>query len=65
MVTISPSDGACRKCGGLLHVIDANDCSMLVECEECDDCYSVEPDAFGDHGIEYWPAMLAELAGGE
>jgi hypothetical protein len=31
----------------------------------CGEGYSVETDAFGDGGIEYWPAIMAELEGGE
>ena len=61
MVTISLADGSCRVCGGTLNVIDGGECSMLVECEECTEVYSVEPDAFGD---EYWPSIMAELEGG-
>lgn len=61
MVTINPSDGCCRECGGILHVIDATDVSLLVECSECGDSMSVEPDAFGDGGMEYWPQMMADL----
>lgn len=65
MITVSPTDGSCRECGGELNVIDADDCSMVVECAECGDCYSVEPDAFGDGGIEYWPQIMAEVEGGQ
>lgn len=64
MVLVSPSDGVCRECGGTLHVTDADDVSMLVECDECGEGYCVESDAFGDGGLEYWPAIMAELEGG-
>jgi len=64
MVTIRPTDGVCSECGGALNVTDANDISMLVECENCGDSRTVETDAYGDGGIEYWPAIMAELEGG-
>jgi hypothetical protein len=65
MIEVRPSDGVCRSCGGILHVIDADDATMVVECDDCGEGYTVEPDAFGDGGIEYWPAMMSELEGGE
>ena len=61
MVQVSPTDGSCRECGGSLQVTDADDATMLVECQQCGDAYTVEIDAFGDGGIEYWPAIMAEL----
>lgn len=64
MVHIRPSDGVCRLCGGELRVTDADDSMMFVECG-CGEGYAVEPDAFGDGGIEYWPAIMAKLEGGE
>lgn len=64
MIGVNRNDGVCRECGGELLVIDGDDCSMVVECQTCGDCYSVEPDAFGDGGIEYWPAIMAEIEGG-
>jgi hypothetical protein len=63
MVHVNPSDGVCRACGGTLHVTDADDATMFVECEKCGEGHTVEPDAFGDGGIEYWPAIMAELEG--
>jgi len=45
-------------------VIDANDYSMLVECESCGEVRTMETDAYGDGGSEYWPAIMAELEGG-
>ena len=65
MIEVKRSDGVCRSCGGILHVIDADDATMVVECDEGGEGYTVEPDAFGDGGIEYWPAMMSELQGGE
>lgn len=51
-------DGSCRTCGGELEITDADDAAMTVECSECGDLYLVETDAFGDGGIEYYPAFL-------
>ena len=39
--------GRCRACGGTLDIVDADDATMTVECED-GHCYAVEPDAFGD-----------------
>jgi hypothetical protein len=65
MVHVSPTDGSCRQCGGPLTITDADDATMQVACDSCGDEYAVETDAFGDGGIEYWPAIMAELEGGE
>lgn len=65
MVHVKPTDGSCRECGGPLQVTDADDATMLVECEQCGESYSVEPDGFGDGGMEYWPAIMAELEAAE
>ena len=55
------SDGKCRTCGGLLEITAVDDATMDVECTECDDGYTVEPDAFNDGGITYWPQAMVEL----
>lgn len=53
---IDPQDGACRTCGGELEVIDADESTMTVECQnpQCQDVYLVEPDAFGDGALTYY-----------
>ena len=51
-------DGACRSCSGQLEVIDALDAMLFVACTKCDDDYVVEPDAFNDRGLRYWPAAM-------
>jgi hypothetical protein len=65
MIHVDRSDGVCRECGGTLQVTDADDATMFVECDDCGDGYLVEPDAFGDGAVQYWPAMMAELEGAE
>jgi hypothetical protein len=65
MVHVRPSDGVCRECGGTLVVTDADDATMFAECERCGYGVQVEIDGFGDGGVEYWPAIMAELEGGE
>lgn len=65
MISIRPTDGVCSECGGALVVTDADDISLLVECEECGEVRTMETDAYGDGGIEYWPAIMAELEGGQ
>jgi hypothetical protein len=58
---INPKDGVCRECGGVLRIVGADDATLEVECTRCGDGYSVEPDAFHDGGVIYWPAAMAEL----
>lgn len=55
---VNPKDGTCRRCGGELTIIDADDATMTVECEQ-GHLYLVETDAFNDGGILYYPAFLA------
>ena len=57
---VQTKDGKCRSCGGQLEIIDADDATMTVECQECDDSYLVEPDAFGDGAMNYYPQFLAQ-----
>ena len=54
-------DGKCRSCGGQLEITGADDATMDVECTECGDGYTVEPDAFNDGGITYWPQAMVEF----
>lgn len=60
---VARNDGTCRECGGQLKVIDADDATMTVECQECGDTYLVEPDAFGDGCMTYYVEVMA--GGGE
>lgn len=55
---VDPNDGSCRSCNGILTVIDADDATMTVECEDCGDSYVVEPDAFGDGCMTYYAGFL-------
>lgn len=63
---VDSRDGCCRSCGCQLQIIDADDCTMTVECTapECGDCYEVEPDAFGDGAMHYFLHFLADQLGG-
>lgn len=58
---VDPEDGRCRSCRtGRLTIVDADDVTMTVECDECGDTYDVETDAFGDGCMKYYfPFMLA------
>lgn len=59
-------DGSCRTCGSQLEVVDADDCSMHVECTECGDSYEVETDAFGDGCMTYYLGiMTAKMEAGD
>lgn len=31
---VNRQDGSCRECGGTLEIIDADDATMTVECED-------------------------------
>ena len=55
------ADGKCRTCNGQLEIVDVDDATMDVECTECSDGYTVEPDAFHDGGIKYWPEAMVEF----
>lgn len=56
---VDRKDGTCRSCDGSLAIVDFDDCSLTVRCEECGDVYDVETDAFGDGCMTYWfPLML-------
>ncbi len=57
---VDPKDGVCRACGGELEIVDADDATMTVECQECDDTYLVETDAFGDGCVTYYLGFLTE-----
>ena len=56
---VNPENGRCRSCDGSLIVIDADDATMTVECEDCQDVYLVEPDAFGDGAVTYYCGFLS------
>jgi hypothetical protein len=58
---VDREDGICRSCGGQLEITGADDASLDAECTECGEAMHVEPDAFNDGGIKYWPAAMAEL----
>ena len=64
---IDPNDGRCRSCSGELAIIDADDATMTVECQDpaCGETYFVEPDAFGDGCMRYYVAFMADYAGRE
>ncbi len=57
---VDPHDGRCCECGGVLQIVGADDCTMDVECTECHEVRTVEPDAFGDGCMTYYVPFLAE-----
>ena len=57
---VDPKHGRCRECGGTLVIVDADDCSMTVECDSCGESYDVEPDAFGDGCMIYFFGLMVE-----
>ena len=63
MILVDLQDGCCRSCNGQLEIVAVDDATMDVQCtdEACGDGYTVEPDAFNDGGIVYWPQAMAEL----
>jgi len=60
VILVKLADGRC-PCGGQLEVIGADDATMEVECTVCGDGMTVEPDAFSDGGVEYWPRAMLEF----
>lgn len=54
-------DGKCRSCGGQLAITGVDDATLDVDCTQCDDGYTVEPDAFNDGGTKYWPEAMLEF----
>jgi DNA-directed RNA polymerase subunit RPC12/RpoP len=63
---VNPKDGRCRSCGGALEIIEADEASMTVECEDCGESYLVEPDAYGDGCMLYYLGIMQEkLEGGK
>lgn len=62
-VLVNPKDKTCWQCQGQLNVVDADDCSLTVDCLECEETFQVETDALNDGAIVYWPRMMAELEG--
>jgi hypothetical protein len=56
---VNRRDGQCRHCSGQLVIIEADDATMTVECQDCNETYFVEPDAFGDGGLTYWADFMA------
>jgi len=58
---VETSDGTCRECGGQLEIVGADDATLEIECTECGEGATVEPDYFGDGGIRYWPEAMVEF----
>ncbi|HET6882140.1 MAG TPA: hypothetical protein VFI31_18390 [Pirellulales bacterium] len=56
---VDPKDGTCRNCKGTLTIIDADDATITVMCDECGDVYVVETDAFNDGAMIYYPEFMA------
>jgi DNA-directed RNA polymerase subunit RPC12/RpoP len=57
---VDRKDGVCRSCGGELEIIDADDATMTVECQECGESCVVEPDAFGDGCMMYYVDFMTD-----
>ena len=61
---VDRADGTCRSCGGQLQITGADDATLEIGCVECGDGYTVEPDFFGDGGVQYWPEAMVEFGEG-
>ena len=48
---VERKDGECRKCGGQLTIVEVDDATMSVECEECGEFYGRFAAIFGDAGF--------------
>lgn len=60
-ILVRPSDGKCPLCRGQLRIVGADDATMEAECVDCGESMTVEPDAFNDGGIDYWPRAMVEF----
>jgi hypothetical protein len=58
---VNLSDGRCRSCAGSIDIIDADDRTMSVRCNECGMDYAVGTEAFGPLDRYYYPALLGML----
>jgi len=54
----------CRECGGEIKIVGTGDYgdTIEVECQnpDCFECYEVEPDGFGEGGLEMVDAMMIQ-----
>ena len=57
---VQTKDGTCRECGGQLKIVDVDDATMTVECQECGESYVVETDAFGDGCMTYYVGFMVD-----
>lgn len=54
----------CFRCKtGNLEVIDVDNCSITVFCDECNEEYRIEPDGLGQGGLEWIDAMIRKENG--
>jgi len=60
-IFVDLTGGACPACRGRLCVLDADDATMTLECQECGQAYLVEPDTIGDVDLVYSPANPTPL----
>ena len=54
----------CRECKGKLKIIGTGSYgdTIEVECQDCGECYEVEPDGLGEAGFEFVDAQMIEMA---
>jgi len=53
----------CRECGGELNILGTGgyDDTIEVECQDCGECYEVEPDGLGEGGLEMIDAQMIQM----
>ena len=53
----------CRECGGNLIITGSGiyGDTVEVECQDCGECYEVEPDGLGEAGFEWVEAKMKDL----
>ena len=60
---VNPRHGRCRVCKSRLYIVEADDATMTVECEDNGHCYAVDPDVFGDESLLYHLQLMMEREG--
>jgi transcription elongation factor Elf1 len=64
-VRVSKKDFVCPECGGQVTAVDCDDATIDIECDDCGNFMTVEPDGLHDGGVIYWPQLMVQKERGE